>query len=185
MSSRLPPTPAPQAPAVADGMAPAFVHRNLPLLLLQARDGVMARFRPILNAHGVTEQQWRIVRALLELGPLEQRQIGQVCRLSSPSLAGVLARMDDLGLVQRTRMAQDQRRVRVQLTARSRALAQAMAPQIEAAYAALEAQLGAALVGRCYGLLDELNALLGNAPPGESAGDADQPSAAGANSAGC
>jgi sulfite reductase beta subunit-like hemoprotein len=77
--------------AAASAAGPAFHHRNLPLLLLQAREGVMAQFRPILNAHGVTEQQWRIVRALLEQGPLEPRQIGEVCRISSPSLAGVLA----------------------------------------------------------------------------------------------
>lgn len=169
--------------AVAAGEPPAFRHRNLPLLLLQAREGVMARFRPILNAHGITEQQWRIVRALLEQGPLEPRQIGQVCRLSSPSLAGVLARMDDLGLVQRTRMPQDQRRVRVQLTARSRALAQAMAPQIEAAYAALEAQIGDAFIGGFYRTLDELIALLDGRPPADAA--AVQPPAGGSNSAGC
>ncbi len=147
--------------------APTFSHRNLPLLLLQAREGVMARFRPILNAHGITEQQWRIVRALLEQGPLAPRQIGQVCRLSSPCLAGVLARMDDLGLVQRARMAQDQRRVLVQLTPRSQALAVAMAPQIEAAYAAIEAHIGAGFIGGFYRTLDELIALLGSLPPGD------------------
>ena len=103
--------------------------RNLPLLLLQARESVIAHFRPMLNEHGLTEQQWRVVRVLLEQGPLEPRQIVQLCRISSPSLAGVLARMDDLGLVQRSRMPQDQRRVRVQLTDRSQALAAAMAPR--------------------------------------------------------
>ncbi|MBL8355834.1 MAG: homoprotocatechuate degradation operon regulator HpaR, partial [Delftia acidovorans] len=72
--------------------AAGFQHRNLPLLLLQARESVIARFRPILQAHGLTEQQWRIVRALLESGPLEPRQIVEICRISSPSLAGVLAR---------------------------------------------------------------------------------------------
>ena len=45
--------------------AAGFRHRNLPLLLLHAREGVIGQFRPILNAHGVTEQQWRIIRALL------------------------------------------------------------------------------------------------------------------------
>ncbi|HQC97963.1 MAG TPA: homoprotocatechuate degradation operon regulator HpaR [Aquabacterium sp.] len=153
-------------PAAA-AAAPGFHHRNLPLLLLQAREGVMARFRPILNAHGITEQQWRIVRGLLEQGPMEPRQIGQVCRISSPSLAGVLARMDDLDLVQRERMAQDQRRVLVQLTARSRELAAAMAPQIEAAYAAIEAHIGAGFIGDVYRTLDELIALLGSLPPTE------------------
>ena len=92
-----------------------FRHRNLPLLLLQAHESVIAHFRPVLNAHGITEQQWRIVRALLEHGPLEPRQIGEVCRISSPSLAGVLSRMDDVGLVRRERLASDQRRVRVLL----------------------------------------------------------------------
>lgn len=163
-----------QGAAAAAASAPAvFNHRNLPLLLLQAREGVMARFRPILNAHGVTEQQWRIVRALLEQGPLEPRQIGQVCRLSSPSLAGVLARMDDLGLVQRTRLPHDQRRVLVQLTARSRQLATTMAPAIEAAYAAIEAHIGPAFIGDFYRTLDELIALLGSLPdPDADAGAA-------------
>lgn len=154
-------------PTSAAAQAPAFSHRNLPLLLLQAREGVMLRFRPVLNAHGITEQQWRIVRALLEQGPLEPRQIGQVCRLSSPSLAGVLARMDDLGLVRRARMPQDQRRVLVRLTPRSRALARAMAPQIEAAYAAIEAHIGAGFIDGFYRTLDELIALLGSLPPSD------------------
>ncbi|MEP6969528.1 MAG: MarR family transcriptional regulator, partial [Betaproteobacteria bacterium] len=81
-----------------------FTHRNLPLLLLQAREQVIARFRPLLNENGVTEQQWRIVRALLETGPLEPREIVVVCGISSPSLAGVLARMEELDLVARERL---------------------------------------------------------------------------------
>lgn len=147
----------------------SFGHRNLPLLLLQAREAVLARFRPILNEHGVTEQQWRIVRALVERGGLEQRQIAEVCRISSPSLAGVLARMDELGLVQRERLAEDQRRVRVTLTARSRALAQRMAPRIEAIYGELEAQLGSELLERSYATLDELLARLGDGAGAEEA----------------
>ena len=146
-----------------------LVHRNLPLLLLQARERVMARFRPILNAHGLTEQQWRIVRALLDAGPLEPREIGEVCRIASPSLAGVLARMDDLGLVVRRRLDHDQRRLQVSLTPKSRGLAARMAPHIESAYAALEAQLGAESVGRLYGALDELLAALGPAEDEEDA----------------
>ena len=142
-------------------------HRSLPLLLLQARESVMAHFRPVLKAAGVTEQQWRVVRALLELGPLEPRQIGAVCRLSSPSLAGVLARMNELGLVRRERLAQDQRRVMVSLTPRSRALAGAMAPRIEAVYAAIEAHIGTEFIARFYATLDELIGLLGDVPAPE------------------
>lgn len=135
---------------------PAFVHRNLPLLLLQARERVIARFRPLLNAHGVTEQQWRVVRTLAETGPLEPRQIVALCGISSPSLAGVLTRMEQVGLVRRARLEHDQRRVEVSLTAKSRALTAALAPQIEAAYAQLEATVGPDFVAQVYRLLDRL-----------------------------
>ena len=143
---------------------PAFAHRNLPLLLLQARERVIARFRPLLNANGVTEQQWRVVRTLIETGPLEPRQIVALCGISSPSLAGVLGRMEEVGLVRRVRLDHDQRRVEVSLTAKSRALATAMAPQVEAAYAELEAMVGPELVGQVYRLLDRLVSALDAKP---------------------
>lgn len=131
-------------------------HRNLPLLMLQAREHVIGHFRPVLNAHGITEQQWRIVRVLLDAGALEPREIGELCRLSSPSLAGVLARMEEIGFVSRRRLAHDQRRVRVSLTPRSRGLAARIAPQIEAVYARVERSLGKEFCERLYGALDEL-----------------------------
>jgi len=137
-----------------------LVHRNLPLLLLQARERVINRFRPLLNAQHITEQQWRIVRLLLESGPLEPRQIGEACSISSPSLAGVLARMENLDLIARQRFDTDQRRVRVSLTDRSRALAERIAPQIEAAYAAIEARIGTEFTQRMYATLDRLIAAL-------------------------
>ena len=145
---------------------PTFEQRNLPLLLLQARESVIAQFRPILNANGITEQQWRIVRVLTDLGPLEPRQIGELCRISSPSLAGVLARMDALGFVVRERLASDQRRVMVSLTDRSRALAATMAPQIAATYARISQAVGTEFSDRFYAMLDELIARLqpGDAP---------------------
>lgn len=135
--------------------AATFTHRNLPLLL-QARESVITRFRPILNAHGITEQQWRIVRALLEREPLEPRETVAVCRISSPSLAGVLARMHETGVVARERLDRDQRRVKVWLTPKSRALAARMAPQVEAAYAEIEAHIGPEFTQRFYAALDEL-----------------------------
>src|ERR1700746_3154472 len=135
-------------------------HRNLPLLLLQARERVISHFRPILNANGVTEQQWRIVRVLYERPSLEPRQIVELCRISSPSMAGVLSRMEQLGLVARRRLPHDQRRVRVSLTARARAMAALMAPQIDATYRRIERQIGAEFTAHLQQALDELLATL-------------------------
>jgi homoprotocatechuate degradation regulator HpaR len=135
-------------------------HRNLPLLLLQARERVISHFRPILNANGVTEQQWRIVRVLYEMPSLEPREIVELCRISSPSMAGVLARMEELGLVARRRLPHDQRRVRVSLTARARAMAARMAPQIDATYRRIERKIGAEFSARFQQELDQLLATL-------------------------
>jgi len=38
--------------------------RSLPMLLLRSHQAVMAEFRPILRAHGITDTQWRVLRAL-------------------------------------------------------------------------------------------------------------------------
>jgi homoprotocatechuate degradation regulator HpaR len=146
-------------------------HRNLPLLLLQAREQVISRFRPILNAHGITEQQWRIVRALIDTGPMEPREIGELCRISSPSLAGVLSRMEELGYIRRKRLDHDQRRVRVSLTPRSRTLAARMAPQIEATYREIETMIGSDFSMSFYRALDDLiGALTVRAPIGPEDG---------------
>jgi len=132
------------------------MHRNLPMLLLRARELMMARFRPLLTAQGLTEQQWRIIRALHENGPLEPRQICALCTISSPSLAGVLARMEDIGRVTKERFEDDQRRVRVSLTAQSEEIVERMKPMLEAEYRALESKVGEKVVGDLYVAVDAL-----------------------------
>ena len=145
-------------------MSIAWRHRNLPQLMLQAREALMAQFRPILNENGVTEQQWRIVRALLLHGPLEPRQLCELCQISSPSIVGVLLRMEEAGLVDRERMAGDQRRVRVSATARSRQLGRRMIPAIEKRYADIEGLVGVETLQKAYDVLDALLAPLGYVP---------------------
>src|ERR1043166_1624554 len=45
--------------------------RSLPMSLLRAREAVMRQFRPSLRSHGLTEQQWRILRALTAVETIE------------------------------------------------------------------------------------------------------------------
>lgn len=137
-------------------MEKSLKHRNLALLLLQARERVMGNFRRILNHHGLTEQQWRVIRAISDYQePMEQWQICETCQILSPSLAGVLVRMEDVQLVERTRVDTDQRRILVALTAKSRALIKQIAPLIEQQYAHLEEGIGSDTVARLYQALDE------------------------------
>ncbi len=123
-----------------------ITHRNLPQLFLKARDALMAHFRPVLNHFGVTEQQWRILRALDEHGQLEPRELCELCQILSPSMAGVLARMEELGLVARERVAADARRVTVRLGEKGDKLIDEIAPLIERQYRLMEEAWGKGVV---------------------------------------
>jgi len=135
---------------------PRIARRNLPLLLLKVREALLVRFRPIITHFGLTEQQWRVMRILSEQHEMEPRQICEAVQILSPSLTGVLARMEELKLVERRRMPDDQRRVLVRLTPRSEAIVARIAPLVEAQYALMEARLGKPLIDELYRVLDRL-----------------------------
>jgi homoprotocatechuate degradation regulator HpaR len=150
-------------------MSTALRHRNLPHLLLRSRETLMAHFRPLLTAQGLTDPQWRILRELAEQGSLEPRQLCEACSISSPSIAGVLLRMEEAGLVSRERMKSDQRRVAVTLRPKSRRILRRLVPLIEERYGALESALGMRSMQEVY---DAVDALLLRTPKfNESAGD--------------
>ena len=137
-----------------------FVHRNLPLLLLRAREALMQHYRPGLRAHGLSDQQWRVLRVLREHeGGLETGRLAQQAYILGPSLTGMLARMEKSGLVARQRCPDDARRSLVAATPDGLALADALSDAIEAQYQDLAAHLGEARLNQLYTLLDELIAL--------------------------
>ncbi|AJG18879.1 homoprotocatechuate degradation operon regulator HpaR [Cupriavidus basilensis] len=147
-------------------MKPAtFRHRNLPHLLLQARETLMAGFRPILRQHGMTEQQWRVVRTLNEQGEMEPNQLADACLILSPSLTRMLSSMEEAGLILRSRSTTDQRRQLISLTDKCRALIAEMEPLIDRRYAQLEQMIGAERLGKVYGAIDELLVSLSERDP--------------------
>lgn len=127
-------------------MARRITHRNLPQLFLKARDSLLSHFRPILNHFGVTEQQWRILRVLDEHGRLEPREMCDLCQILSPSMTGVLSRMEELGLVERQRVAADQRRIWVRLAPKGDKLIDEIAPLIEQQYRLMEEAYGSQVI---------------------------------------
>ncbi len=133
--------------------------RNLALRLLEARETVMRRFRPLIAEEGLTEQQWRILRVLAERSPQEPGQIADACSILPPSLTGILARMASVDLVTRTQSSSDQRRQSVDLTARSRGIIERLIPRIEAEYRRLDADWGADTVEALHAMLDRITSL--------------------------
>ena len=139
---------------------PSFAHRNLPRLLLEARESVMLHTRPSLREHGLSDQQWRVLRVLGEHadepGGIETGRVANEAYLLGPSLTGVLARMERDGLIERQRCPQDARRTVVRATATGLAKVQALSRTIEAHYSWMEQQLGKARLTALYDLLDQV-----------------------------
>ena len=140
-------------------MTTTLAHRNLPRLLLQAREAVMAHTRPSLREHGLSDQQWRVLRVLGEHGTVETGRVAREAYILSPSLTGVLARMERDGLIRRERDPEDQRRTVVEATAKGRKMVDRLSTTIEMHYQWLEQSLGKQKLMQLYELLDQLIAL--------------------------
>jgi homoprotocatechuate degradation regulator HpaR len=114
---------------------------SLPMLLLRARETAMARFRPILHAHGITEQQWRALRALNDLGELTAAGLASECSILAPSMTRILRKLAERNWVEIERSQRDQRELKVRITALGQSLVDAVGPEVEAEYARLCEQL--------------------------------------------
>ncbi len=120
----------------------------------------MSYFRPILQEAGVSEQQWRVLRTLSEEGPMEPNQIATRCHILRPSLARMLAGMEQAGLIARSRSLYDQRRQEIGLTEKSRLLIARLRAQVDIQYRELEQKLGKERLDNLYRDIDTALTLL-------------------------
>ena len=129
--------------------------RSLPIALLRAREATMRRFKPHVDAHGLTIQQWRVIRALADQGPLDATALAERCVILPPSLTRIFRTLEAKGLI-RAEASPDARRHVVALTGSGRALYAEMAVTSEAIYAEIEAAFGRERMETLLGLLSEL-----------------------------
>ncbi len=135
---------------------PTDVRHSLPMALLRAREAVMARFRPMLDRHGVNEQQWRVLRVLAEAEELDATQVAARASILAPSLTRMAKSMAERGLIARRKDAGDARRVLLRLAPAGEAVLRTAASESRALTEALIAEFGAE---RTAALIDHLNAL--------------------------
>lgn len=129
---------------------------SLPMALLRAREAVMCLFRPGLRSHGVTEQQWRIMRALAHSGPMEVTELADATFLLGPSLSRILPDMEKRQLVSRKQVESDLRRSVVSLEPKGLRLIASHAPDSERIYGEIAKRFGVERVTQLFTLLHEL-----------------------------
>jgi len=142
---------------VKDGFGLAETGRTLPILLLRARESVMDRFRPMLNAHEITEQQWRVIRILQERGETDSSSLAVLALVLPPSLTRMLKALESRGFVSTKKDPSDARRNLVRLTEKGAHFIETVAPSSAGIYADIEEAVGRE---RLSHLLEDLQALL-------------------------
>ena len=133
-----------------------FEH-SLPMGLLKAREAAMSRFRPMLRNHGLTEQQWRVIRALADYGKIDASELARRSFLLSPSLTRILQYLESEKLIRRSSDAKDQRRSVLVLTAKGRKLFSEVGPDSAAIYEEIEATFGTTKMALLYDLLEQFH----------------------------
>ncbi len=131
-----------------------FQH-SLPMELLKAREAAMSRFRPMLRQHGLTEQQWRVIRALAAYQKIDASDLARRSFLLSPSLTRILQFLERAQLIKRSSDANDQRRSVFALTNKGRRIYDEVGPDSEMLYAEIENKFGADKLETLYALLAE------------------------------
>ncbi|GAA3703928.1 MarR family transcriptional regulator [Microlunatus aurantiacus] len=83
---------------------------------------VIGLYRPVLEPLGLTHPQYLVMLALWQHEPLSVRRLGELVSLEPATLSPLLKRLEAVGYLHRTRDAEDERSLRVILTATGRAL---------------------------------------------------------------
>ncbi len=90
--------------------------------LYAASRAMTARYRPLLEAAGLTYPQYLVMIVLWDEGPSTVTRLGERLRLDSGTLSPLLKRLEGNGLVARERRSDDERSVLVSVTPKGRRL---------------------------------------------------------------
>ena len=139
--------------------------RSLPMSLLLAREAVMQRFRSSLQLFGITEQQWRVLRALNTIEEIEVTALARATSLLPPSLSRILRDLEARELVLRGAAEKDLRKSLISISDDGARLIDAIAPYSDEIYAEITSTFGEERLAQLQELLKELTRVTNALPP--------------------
>jgi homoprotocatechuate degradation regulator HpaR len=138
--------------------------RSLPMSLLRAREVVMQRFRSSLRRFKLTEQQWRVLRALTSVHEIEVTHLAHSTFLLTASLSRILKDLEQRGLIERRVDGHDNRRSLISISPAGIALIEAVAPYSETIYSEITDAVGQERLQQLQQLLKELTTAVSELP---------------------
>jgi homoprotocatechuate degradation regulator HpaR len=139
-----------------DALLPRNTRRSLPIALLRAREAVMENFRPLLAAHDMTEQQWRVIRILAEQGVIDASEMADKAFILAPSLTRIIRTLEERGLISKRKDENDGRRVLLEIAPAGLKIIHEVTPESRLIYEQLEKRFGRKKIDALLDMLDEL-----------------------------
>ena len=121
----------------------------------------MSRLRPVLRAHGVTEQQWRVLRILNDTPAIDVSALARVAFLHGPSLTRIIKDLSARGLLLRRIDESDMRRALVSISPAGAALIKQAGQEVVRVTLEIQRLYGAERGLKLRALLLELEQTLG------------------------
>jgi DNA-binding MarR family transcriptional regulator len=119
--------------------------RDLVTGVIQLANLLMRHLAPVFERANVTPQQWAIIATLSSAeSPLTLAGLARTMLVSKQNMTGMVARLEELGLVERQADPNDLRSFRLLLTRRGRAAVEKLRP----AYEAWQRELGSEVTER-------------------------------------
>ena len=115
---------------------------TLPILLQKAKEASVAQVRQTLAGFGLTEQQWRVIRASFEYGEMNAQELARRSAILGPSLSRILNRLEDDGILTRRTAEGDLRELTIKLSAAGKRLHNKVQPMLDRHYGDLADKLG-------------------------------------------
>ncbi len=132
---------------------------TLPVLLQKAREASVADMRDTLAGFGLTEQQWRVIRAAYEHGDLNAQELAEKSAILGPSLSRILNRLESDGVLVRKASEGDLRELTIKLSTAGKRLHNRVQPQLAKKYGAFADKIGPRKLKQLSELLEFVSSL--------------------------
>ena len=117
-------------------------NRSLTIALLRARETLMAEFRPVLARHGFTEQQWRVLRILIEVKSLDATSLSERTCILAPSRTRIIRNLESRGLLLKETSEEDARKLVLKPTDLAHEVSKTVSPETNKIFSGIEKRFG-------------------------------------------
>ncbi|MFK5977986.1 MAG: homoprotocatechuate degradation operon regulator HpaR [Rhizobiaceae bacterium] len=128
----------------------------LTIALLRARECLVTEFRPLLARHNFTEQQWRVLRILIEEKSLDATALSERSCILAPSLTRIIRNLESRGLLQKEVSQTDARKLVLKPTRQALDVNKVVTPEINKVFKGIEKRFGAEKTEKLLDMLQDL-----------------------------